>query len=471
MADSFVTYVGDGSTTTFSIPFGYLDSDHVTAQVDGVETAITFPSTSQALFGSAPGVGEVVRIARETPRTVREVVWQNAANLSAGDLNTSDLQLLYITQEAFDAVVSAIALATDDTFDALSKRIKNVATPTGANDATTKAYVDAATVDIVTNALAAQTAAEAAQAAAEAAQAATELVYDNFDDRYLGQKASDPALDNDGAALIDGALYYNTTNNKMYVYDLGTTSWLAVDTNIPDGTVSLIKLSDLAQATIIGRTSGSGTGVPEALESDAVATIVGAATTGRSGVVELATTGEMSVGTSGKVPDAAEVKSFVDTKIAAIIAEGTAQASTSGSSIDFTSIPAGTKRITVCFVGVSTNGTGDMTIQIGDSGGLETTGYSSASSVMATGVATVSSSTGFVINVIAAADTWHGSVTLTREDSASNTWVASGVLADTINPRTATVCGSKSLSAELDRLSVVTGNTFDAGEINISYEG
>jgi hypothetical protein len=77
-----------------------------------------------------------------------------------------------------------------------------------------------------TNAETAETNAEAAQTAAEAAQAAAELVYDNFDDRYLGAKATDPTLDNDGDALIDGALYFDTANNVMKVYDLGTTTWL-----------------------------------------------------------------------------------------------------------------------------------------------------------------------------------------------------------------------------------------------------
>ena len=64
----------------------------------------------------------------------------------------------------------------------------------------------------------AQTDAETAQTAAEAAQAAAETAYDNFDDRYLGDKASDPALDNDGDALLTGALYYNTTDDVMKVY-------------------------------------------------------------------------------------------------------------------------------------------------------------------------------------------------------------------------------------------------------------
>ena len=71
----------------------------------------------------------------------------------------------------------------------------------------------------------AETNAETAQTAAEVAQAAAEAALDNFDDRFLGAKASDPTLDNDGDALTDGALYFNTTDDVMKVYDLTNTTW------------------------------------------------------------------------------------------------------------------------------------------------------------------------------------------------------------------------------------------------------
>jgi hypothetical protein len=67
--------------------------------------------------------------------------------------------------------------------------------------------------------------ASAAQTAAEAARDATLTAYDNFDDRYLGSKASDPALDNDGNALVGGALYFNSTDGEMKLYN--GTSWVA----------------------------------------------------------------------------------------------------------------------------------------------------------------------------------------------------------------------------------------------------
>lgn len=61
--------------------------------------------------------------------------------------------------------------------------------------------------------------------AAQAAQTAAENIYDLFDDRFLGAKATDPSLDNDNNALQDGVLYWDTTNNILKVYDLGNLTW------------------------------------------------------------------------------------------------------------------------------------------------------------------------------------------------------------------------------------------------------
>ena len=71
----------------------------------------------------------------------------------------------------------------------------------------------------------AQTASETARTAAQTAQAAAETALDTFDDRFLGAKSSDPSVDNDGNALVDGALYFDTANDVMKVYDLSNTQW------------------------------------------------------------------------------------------------------------------------------------------------------------------------------------------------------------------------------------------------------
>ena len=76
-----------------------------------------------------------------------------------------------------------------------------------------------------TNAGNSATAAAGSATAAENAKNAAEAALDTFDDDFLGSKSSDPSVDNDGATLADGALYFNTSDNVMKVYDLGNTQW------------------------------------------------------------------------------------------------------------------------------------------------------------------------------------------------------------------------------------------------------
>lgn len=153
----------------------------------------------------------------------------------------------------------------------------------------------------------------------------------------------------------------------------------------------------------------------------------------------------------------------------------TEQATTSGTSIDFGSIPSGVKQITVMFVGVSTSGTSNLLIQIGDSGGVETTGYTSDASSISTVVTSALSTAGFIITSSQlAAGIINGSVTLNLQNSSNNTWVIGGPYSRQSGgtPVTGSCGGSKATSAVLDRVRITTVNgtdLFDAGAINISY--
>lgn len=197
-----------------------------------------------------------------------------------------------------------------------------------------------------------------------------------------------------------------------------------------------------------------------------------AASESATGVVELATVAECTTGTdTERACTPAGVAAAVSASSA--ITLGTPQNTTSGTAINFTSIPAGTKRLTVNFNGVSTNGTSHVLIQLGDSGGIENTGYSGAGSQVVGTVATTNSTAGFILLTGGAGTLRHGTITLTLHDPATNTWTASGVTAGSDNNSTYPTGGSKALSASLDRLRITTVNgtdTFDAGSINIIYE-
>ena len=341
MALSYVTYTANGSTNQFDITFSYIDRTHIKVYVNNVEdSSFTFINDTRIQTSSTPTNGQVVKIDRDTPTTSRLVDFQDGSVLTETDLDKSANQNFFISQETVDEVADKLGKANDGIFDATNVRIKNLATPTSANDAATKNYIDTQTTSAATSATnsansataaassatsaassatsatssastattkaseastsatnaassataaassastasghastattkaseastsasnastsastastqatnaassataaassassaataqtaseTAKTAAETAQTAAETAKTAAETALDTFDDKFLGSKSSNPSVDNDGAALTDGALYFDTTNNVMKVYDLGNTAW------------------------------------------------------------------------------------------------------------------------------------------------------------------------------------------------------------------------------------------------------
>jgi hypothetical protein len=152
-----------------------------------------------------------------------------------------------------------------------------------------------------------------------------------------------------------------------------------------------------------------------------------------------------------------------------VITSGTAVASTSGTSIDFTGIPSWVKRITVMFSGVSTGGSSALIVQLGTSGGFVSTGYISGSE---TGTGSGSITSGLACGragVVTASSTYYGFLEIVT--LGSNVWVSSG------NTWDASVCytnaGGITLGGTLTQVRVtsVSADTFDAGSINILYEG
>jgi hypothetical protein len=151
-----------------------------------------------------------------------------------------------------------------------------------------------------------------------------------------------------------------------------------------------------------------------------------------------------------------------------VITSGTSQASTSGTSIDFTGIPSWAKRITVLFNGVSTNGTSAYIVQIG-SGSFTTSGYVGSASDVG-GVTAFT--TGFGCTKVSSASlTYYGQCVISL--FSANNYVSSSVVAPNTTNSTTVGGGSLALGATLDRVRITTvggTDTFDAGSINILYE-
>lgn len=175
-------------------------------------------------------------------------------------------------------------------------------------------------------------------------------------------------------------------------------------------------------------------------------------------------------GTDGQVlaTDGAGVQTWVD-RVRSVAA--TSQASTSGTAIDFTGIPSWVKNIRVLFAGVSTGGTSNLQIQVGTSSGVTTTGY--LSGAFTSTASTANSTTGFLVTAARAAATiTHGSAMITL--LTGNQWVMSSSTGSSDSAQASTSGGSISLGGVLDRVRITAVNgtdAFDAGAINIRYEG
>jgi hypothetical protein len=149
----------------------------------------------------------------------------------------------------------------------------------------------------------------------------------------------------------------------------------------------------------------------------------------------------------------------------------------SGTSVDFTGIPSWVKRVTVMFDTISTNGTAVILVQLGDAGGIETTGYDTNAAGVgnagALGSAGSNFTTGFALtSTNAAASQYHGNIVF--NNITGNTWVSSGVLVNNSTGAVMFNSGKKTLSDTLTQVRITTVNgtdTFDAGTINILYEG
>ncbi len=246
MAYSYVQYLGDGTTTDFSIPFEYIATSHIQVKVDGVITAFTFPSGSAVRVSPAPANGAVIEVRRVTPRDTKLVDFTDASVLTEADLDTGTDQTLYLSQEVIDIAEGTISLNSLGQMDAQSKRIINVANPVDPGDAvnlgSVQSYVTAAAAsasDAAASASDSQNSADDSETYAN--QAA--FLYDSFDDRYLGPKANDPSLDNDNNALVVGTLYWNTAQNVMKAYS--GSAWLTAynpdNSAFPAGTKMLFQ--------------------------------------------------------------------------------------------------------------------------------------------------------------------------------------------------------------------------------------
>lgn len=189
-----------------------VDADAAAASATAAAVSATTASTAATNAQTAETNAETAEANAETAETNAET----AATAAASSASSASTSASTATTQAGIATTKAGEAATSATNAASS-----------ASSASTSA-----------------TNAASAQSAAESARDATLAAYDSFDDRYLGSKSSAPTLDNDGNALLGGALYFDTVSQGMKVYT--GSAW--VDAYVP-GSTYLAKASNLSDLT------------------------------------------------------------------------------------------------------------------------------------------------------------------------------------------------------------------------------
>lgn len=219
MAYSYIRYNGNGSTTNFAFSFPYLDADHITVRVNNVVTSFTFLNSSTVTVSPAPANGAIIEVRRTTPKDVSIVDFSDGSVLLEADLDLLATYNLYVAQESDDINAGSIQENFFGSFDAESKKIVNVANPTLAQDAATKAYVDAGDAALLgsiagdlaaTNAAkvaaeAAATSASGSSSAATVSAASAASLLAEFRSTYHGASISQPVLN-----LSVGDLWFDT---------------------------------------------------------------------------------------------------------------------------------------------------------------------------------------------------------------------------------------------------------------------
>ncbi len=213
-----VDAVAAGTSATAAAASATAASSSATAAASSASTATTKASeaatsaTNAATSASTASTQATNSSNSATAAATSETNAGNSETAAASSATSASNSASTATTKASEASTSATNAATSETNAATSASTATTQASNASTSATNAANSATTASTQATNAANSATAAQTAQAAAEAAA-------DNFDDTYLGAKASDPTVDNDGDALNAGDLYFNTTSNVMKYYD------------------------------------------------------------------------------------------------------------------------------------------------------------------------------------------------------------------------------------------------------------
>ena len=192
-----------------------------TTQASEAASSATAAASSASSASSSASAAQTAKTAAETAETNAETAETNA--------ETAETNAASSATAAASSATTASGHATTATTKATEAATSATNASSSASTATTKASeASTSATNAASSATAAASSATASASSATSAAnsaAAAASSYDTFDDRYLGSKTSDPTVDNDGNALVTGALYFNSSANEMRVYD--GANWIA----------------------------------------------------------------------------------------------------------------------------------------------------------------------------------------------------------------------------------------------------
>lgn len=425
------TFTGNGSTTSFATsPMVFFDSDdlevYVVTTATGAATLLT-ENTHYTVSGGDGSTGTVDTSAGSSPYGAPSasqtlVIVRNLDIVQETDFAQNDPSDAEVAEDALDRIVMLI--------QQLDRRIDGAFRLPDSD-------VSGADAELPT---------PEALALIGWNSAGTALV--NY---AAGEISDEIAVTSYAETLLDDA----TASEARTTLGLGTMATQAASAVAITGG-SVTGITDLAIAD-------GGTGASTA--ANAFAALKQAATTGATGVVELATQAEHSAGTASVVP----TSDLYD------ITLGTMNTTTGGTSIAFDDvIPAGARRVKVMITGLSTSGTSALVLRIGPSSGVVATGYVSCASLGGASALTFDT-TGVLVNQASvAARTYNGTMTFDLVDAATNRWQATGIFATEATTGPVFCTGYIALAGALSDITLTTlggSDTFDAnGGVNVSYE-
>jgi len=342
-------YNGNGSTTEFAYDFKVIDQAHLvvtlkdSSDVETVQTITTHYTVAGVgdagggtiTMVTPPASGETLTLSRAVPLT-QEVDLANRGGVQPEVLETAYDKLTQALQDQEELHARVPRFPVSSSLTNVELPLTLTAGAALQVNSTGDGFENGPTADEIT--------------AAQAYSAAAEAALDEFTDLYLGKKTSDPALDNDGAALQDGALYFDTTNNVMKVYDLGTTTWLRTTPTSGDQANINTVTGIAANVTTVAGIASNVTTVAGIASDVSVVAADGA----DIGVVAADLGGSDTVGTVAGIASDVSTVAAINADVSAVAADATDIGTVAGISANVTTV-AGISANVTTVAGISSD--------------------------------------------------------------------------------------------------------------------